>query len=48
MGVEYVWVIDPDTQQAWIHSRTEAVRQVTDGIPCAGHVEVPLAELFEE
>jgi Uma2 family endonuclease len=47
MGVSYVWVIDPETREAWIHSRVEPVRQVTDGVLRAGLIEVPLGELFE-
>jgi Uma2 family endonuclease len=48
MGVEYVWVIDPESREAWIHSRTEPVQQVTDGVLRAGPIEVPVAELFGE
>jgi Uma2 family endonuclease len=48
MGVEHVWVIDPETRAAWMHSRTEPLREVTDGILRAGHIEAPLAELFAD
>jgi Uma2 family endonuclease len=47
MGVEYVWVIDPETCDAWVHSRTAPVREVTDGMLRAGPIEVPLADLFD-
>ncbi|HET8548036.1 MAG TPA: Uma2 family endonuclease [Bryobacteraceae bacterium] len=48
MGVEYVWVIDPQTRRGWIHSRTAPIREVADGILRAGPIELPMSELFEE
>ena len=45
-GVPYVWVIDTETRQAWVHT-AGAEQEVLDGVLRAGHCEVPLAELFD-
>jgi Uma2 family endonuclease len=47
-GVSYVWVIDPQTRQAWIYT-TGAMREVQDGMLRTESPElvVPLAELFD-
>jgi Uma2 family endonuclease len=47
MGVPHVWVIDPESRRAWIHtaaSRTE----VRDGVLRAGDLAVPLHEIASE
>jgi hypothetical protein len=46
MGVDYVWVIDPESREAWAHSSVGPVHQVTDGVLRAGPIEVPMSELF--
>lgn len=45
-GASFVWVIDPMTRAAWIHS-AEASVQVPDGWLRAEEIEVPLSEIFE-
>lgn len=45
-GASFVWVIDPQTREAWIHSAEASVR-VPDGWLRAEEIEVPLAEIFE-
>ncbi len=46
-GVEYVWVVDPKTQRAWVY-RSEGMHEVRDGILRTENPEitVPLAEIF--
>lgn len=48
MGVEYIWVIDPPTRNAWIWHGTEE-RAVTDGILRTANPDIalPIAELFD-
>ena len=45
-GVSYVWLIDPQTRRAWVYS-PELETEVADGILRAGHLTVPIAELFD-
>ena len=47
-GVRYVWVINPHTRKAEIHTQTGSVR-VVDGLLRTESPEiiVPLADLFE-
>ncbi len=45
-GVPTVWLVDPLTRRAWIYSEGSEI-EVEDGTLRAGHIEVPLAELFD-
>jgi len=52
-GVNYIWVINPETKRGFIHT-SEGMREAKDGILRAGGsanndpvIEVPLAELFQ-
>jgi|HubBroStandDraft_1064217.scaffolds.fasta_scaffold115582_2 Uma2 family endonuclease len=47
-GVRYVWILDPQTKQAFVHSDSLA-REVKDGILRTENpvIEIPLAEIFE-
>ena len=46
-GIPCVWVIRPETRQAWIHT-SEGAREVKDGVlrNPAGDVVIPLAAIF--
>ena len=46
-GIPAVWVIDPERQRAWIHTR-EGSREATDRVlrNLAGDLEVPLSAVF--
>jgi Uma2 family endonuclease len=47
-GVRYVWVVDPRTKQAYVHT-SEASREVKDALRTENpEIVVPLAELFGE
>ena len=48
MGVPFVWVIDPDSRQAYISTRAEGLREVKDGVLRTEDpaLQVPLSELF--
>ena len=48
MGVVFVWVIDPQTRQAYISTAAEGLREVKDGVLRTENpgFQVPLAELF--
>jgi Uma2 family endonuclease len=48
-GVKYVWVINPQTRQAWIHT-SEGAQEVKDGLlrTQKPSLEVPLSDLFAE
>ena len=48
MGVPSVWVIDPETRQAYIATPAEGLRQVKDGILWTANptFEIPLSELL--
>ena len=41
-GVPYTWLINTESRQAWVNSN-----EVVDGVLRAGHIEVPIAELFD-
>lgn len=47
-GVSFVWVVDPQTRQAWIYT-ADIMREVTDGMLRTANPEllVPLSEVFE-
>ncbi len=47
-GVSYVWVVDPQTRQAWIYT-AGAMREVQDGMLRTEKPElvVPLADVFD-
>ena len=47
-GVSYVWVVDPQTRQAWIYT-ADIMREVTDGMLRTANPEllVPLTEVFQ-
>lgn len=53
-GVGCVWTIDPETETAWVHTRTESgdclSHVVKEGLLTTpdGRLSVPLAELFVE
>ncbi len=46
-GVRYVWVVDPATRRAWMHT-ADGAHEVKDGILRTENPElvVPLAEIF--
>ena len=48
MGVPYVWVLDPETRQAYTATPAEGLREVKIGILKTENptLEVPLSELF--
>jgi Uma2 family endonuclease len=48
MGVPYVWVLDPQTKQAYAATASEGFREVTTGILATANpaFEVSLAEVF--
>jgi Uma2 family endonuclease len=46
MGVPCVWLIDPATRRAWIHTLEDA-REARDGVLTAGQIRLPLSELGE-
>jgi|SRR5579862_4140056 len=48
-GVKYVWVISPQSRQAWVHT-SEGALEVKDGILRTENpsIEVPLTDLFAE
>jgi Uma2 family endonuclease len=48
MGVPYVWIIDPETKQAFRATAAEGLREVKDGVLRTADpvLEVPLAEIF--
>jgi Uma2 family endonuclease len=47
-GVPYIWVINPETRRAYIHTPTGS-HEVRDGVLRAesAGIEVPLSEVFE-
>jgi|SRR5579863_275818 Uma2 family endonuclease len=48
MGVPYVWILDPETKQAYAATPAEGLREVKSGVLRTENpvLEVPLAELF--
>jgi Uma2 family endonuclease len=48
MGVSYVWVLDPQTRQAYVATAVEGLREVKNGTLRTENpvMEVPLAEIF--
>ena len=48
MGVPYVWVLDPETRQAFTATAADGLREVKNGILRTADpvVEVPLKEIF--
>ena len=48
-GIQAVWLIDPERQRAWIHTR-EGAREVSDGVlrNPARDLEVPLSAVFPD
>ena len=48
MGVPYVWVLDPETRQAYIATPAEGLREVKSGVLRTENpvLELPLAEMF--
>jgi Uma2 family endonuclease len=48
MGVSYVWVLDPQTQQAYVATTAEGLREVKTGVLRTENptMEVPLSEVF--
>jgi Uma2 family endonuclease len=48
MGVPYVWVLDPQTRQAYFATTTKALREVKSGILRTENpaMEVPLTKVF--
>jgi len=49
MGVSYVWVLDPETKQAFVATSADGLREVKNGMLRAENplVELPLAGLWE-
>lgn len=50
MGVPYIWVIDPETRQAYVATPAEGLREVTDGILRTENpaFHVPLSEFLAQ
>ena len=48
MGVPYVWVLDPQTQQAYTATPAEGLREVKNGVLRTGNpaLELPLDQIF--
>lgn len=46
MGVPCVWLIDPATRRAWLHTSEDA-REAKDGILTAGQIRLPLSDIGE-
>jgi Uma2 family endonuclease len=48
MGVPYVWVLDPQTKQAYVATAADGLREVKSGVLTTENpaFEVPLAEVF--
>jgi Uma2 family endonuclease len=48
MGVPYVWVLDPETKQAFIATASTGLQEVKSGVlkTDAPALEVPLSEIF--
>jgi Uma2 family endonuclease len=48
MGVPYVWVLDPETKQAYTATPAEGLREVKTGVLKTENpeLEIPLSELF--
>ena len=49
MGVPYVWVLDPETRQAFVATAAEGLREVKDGMLRAENprIELPLVGLWD-
>lgn len=49
MGVQYVWVLDPETRTAYSMTAAEGLREIKSGILKTENpaIEITLAELFE-
>jgi Uma2 family endonuclease len=48
MGVPYVWLLDPQTKQAYVATAADGLREVKTGVLATANptFEVPLAEVF--
>jgi Uma2 family endonuclease len=48
MGVPYVWVLDPQTKQAYVATAADGLREVKTGVLATANptFEVPLSEIF--
>ena len=48
MGVPYVWVLDPETRQAFVATAATGLQEVKSGMLATQNptLEVPLAEIF--
>lgn len=48
MGVPYVWVLDPQTRQAYVATANDGLREIKNGFLRTENpaIEVPLAEVF--
>jgi Uma2 family endonuclease len=48
MGVSYVWILDPQTRQAYVATAADGLREVKNGFLRTENpaLEVPLAEVF--
>jgi Uma2 family endonuclease len=48
MGVSYVWILDPQTRQAYVSTKAEGLREVKNGVLRTENptIEVLLAEVF--
>jgi Uma2 family endonuclease len=48
-GVEYLWVVDPQTRRAWVYRR-EGMHEAADGVLRTTNpdIEIPLAEIFPQ
>ena len=48
MGVPYVWVLDPETKQAFTATAATGLQEVKSGVLKAENpgIEIPLGEIF--
>ena len=48
MGVQYVWILDPETRQAFTATAAEGLREVKTGtlLTASPSIEMPLADVF--
>jgi Uma2 family endonuclease len=48
-GVRYLWIVDPNTRHAWVHTR-DAIAEARDGFLWTKHpdIAVPLSEILEQ
>ena len=49
MGIPYLWVLDPETKQAFVATAADGLREVKSGILRAEYplIELPLAGVWD-